>query len=69
MPEAEEVEVWMRPWDSVIGTRCTRCVPASHLKTEYAPSPFTAKTHSFVPPAVVRASGDLLPAVTPRCSA
>ncbi len=21
------VEVWMRPWDSVSGIRCTRCVP------------------------------------------
>ena len=28
------VDVWMRPWDSVAGTRCTRCVPPSHLKTE-----------------------------------
>ncbi len=27
------VEVWMRPWLSVSGTRCTRCVPPSHLKT------------------------------------
>ena len=28
------VEVWMRPCDSVSGTRCTRCTPDSHLKTE-----------------------------------
>ena len=31
------VEVWTRPWDSVAGTRCTRCTPASNfswLKTE-----------------------------------
>ena len=34
LPEAEEVDVWMRPWDSVSGTRCTRCVPPSNLKTE-----------------------------------
>ena len=27
------VEVWMRPCDSVSGTRCTRCVPPSYLKT------------------------------------
>jgi hypothetical protein len=27
------VDVWMRPWDSVSGTRCTRCVPPSYLKT------------------------------------
>ena len=44
------VEVWIRPWDSVSGTRCTRCVPPSNLKTEYAPWPFTAKTISFTPP-------------------
>ena len=41
------VEVWMRPWDSVTGTRCTRCVPPSHLDTEYAPSPLTAKVTSL----------------------
>ena len=40
----------MRPCDSVSGTRCTRCVPPSHLKTEYAPSPLTAKTTSLKPP-------------------
>ena len=28
------VEVWMRPWDSVSGTRWTRCVPPSNLKIE-----------------------------------
>ena len=28
------VEVWMRPCDSVSGTRCTRCVPPSNLNTE-----------------------------------
>ena len=32
----------MRPCDSVSGTRCTRCTPDSHLKTEYAPSPRTS---------------------------
>ena len=41
------VEVWMRPWLSVSGTRCTRCVPPSYLKTEYAPSPLTAKVTSL----------------------
>ena len=25
------VEVWMRPVDSVTGTRCTRCTPDSYL--------------------------------------
>ena len=28
------VEVWMRPCDSVTGTRCTRCTPPSYLKAE-----------------------------------
>ena len=41
------VEVWMRPCDSVSGTRCTRCVPPSHLKTEYAPSPLIANVTSL----------------------
>ena len=36
----------MRPWDSVTGTRCTRCVPPSNLNTEYAPSPLTANVYS-----------------------
>ena len=45
------VEVWMRPCDSVCGTRCTRCTPASYLKTLYAPSPLTAKVTSLKPAA------------------
>ena len=44
------VEVWMRPCDSVSGTRCTRCTPDSHLKTEYAPSPLTSNVASRKPP-------------------
>ncbi len=44
------VEVWMRPWVSVAGTRCTRCTPDSHLKTEYAPSPAISKLTSLRPP-------------------
>ena len=28
------VEVWMRPWASVAGTRCTRCTPDSYLSQE-----------------------------------
>ena len=32
-------EVWMRPWASVSGTRCTRCPPDSNLSFEYAPLP------------------------------
>ncbi len=41
------VEVWIRPCDSVSGTRWTRCVPPSHLKIENAPSPFTANVTSL----------------------
>ena len=41
------VEVWIRPCDSVSGTRWTRCVPASHLNTEYAPSPLIANVTSL----------------------
>ena len=25
------VQVWMRPWASVAGTRCTRCTPDSYF--------------------------------------
>ena len=32
-------EVWMRPWVSVAGTRCTRWVPASNLRWLYTRSP------------------------------
>ena len=28
------VDVWTRPCDSVLGTRCTRCTPASYLSRE-----------------------------------
>ena len=31
-------EVWMRPWDSVTGTRCTRCTPPSNLSLAHTPS-------------------------------
>ena len=39
------VDVWMRPWDSVAGTRCTRWVPPSYLKRENAPSPRTSNVY------------------------
>ena len=28
-------EVCTRPWDSVTGTRCTRCTPPSNFNTPY----------------------------------
>ena len=44
------IEVWMRPADSVLGTRWTRWGPASNLSREYAPLPLTAKVASLTPP-------------------
>ena len=41
-----QVEVWMRPWASVAGTRCTRCVPDSNLRRAYTPRPATRLTIS-----------------------
>ena len=41
------VEVWMRPTDSVLGTRCTRCTPLSYLSAEYAPRPRTSSVTSL----------------------
>ena len=32
-------EVWMRPCDSVTGTRCTRCTPASCFSSAYGARP------------------------------
>ena len=32
-------EVWIRPWDSVTGTRCTRCTPPSYFSRAQTPSP------------------------------
>ncbi len=32
-------EVWMRPWDSVAGTRCTRCTPPSYFSRAQTPWP------------------------------
>src|SRR5690606_11742052 len=43
-------EVWMRPWDSVSGTRCTRWVPDSNFSRAYAPAPSTRATTSRKPP-------------------
>ena len=47
------VEVWMRPWVSVSGTRCTRCTPLSYLRRLYAPAPSTETMASFTPPSSV----------------
>src|SRR5699024_12062545 len=31
-------EVWIRPWDSVTGTRWTRCTPPSYFSCAHTPS-------------------------------
>ncbi len=46
------VEVWMRPWDSVAGTRCTRCTPPSKRIREYTRSPLIDAMISLSPPAL-----------------
>jgi hypothetical protein len=43
------VDVWIRPDDSVCGTRWTRCVPPSNLRREYAPSPAISTIASLTP--------------------
>ena len=45
-------EVWIRPWVSVAGTRCTRCTPDSRRRRPKAPSPRTATIASLRPPRV-----------------
>ncbi len=42
--------VWIRPWLSVAGTRCTRWGPASCLSRLHTPCPFTRKVASLKPP-------------------
>ncbi len=47
LSERIAAEVWMRPCDSVAGTRCTRCVPDSNFRRENAPRPTTRATTSL----------------------
>jgi hypothetical protein len=48
-------EVWMRPCDSVTGTRCTRWTPASYFSRDQAPLPLTANTTSLTLPSWLEA--------------
>ena len=48
--------VWMRPPDSVSGTRCTRWTPDSNLRRANTPSPSTRTVASRTPPSSDRAS-------------
>ena len=43
-------DVWIRPWLSVAGTRCTRCGPPSNLRLRQAVSPLTSNVMSLNPP-------------------
>jgi hypothetical protein len=42
--------VWMRPWLSVTGTRCTRWGPASCLSRLHTPLPLIRNVASLNPP-------------------
>ena len=44
------VDVWIRPCDSVTGTRCTRWTPASYFSLPYASLPRTSSETSLKPP-------------------
>ena len=43
-------DVWMRPWLSVTGTRCTRCGPPSNFRWLHASSPRTTNVIWLKPP-------------------
>ena len=43
-------DVWMRPWLSVTGTRCTRCGPPSCFMRLHTLSPFSRNVTSLNPP-------------------
>ena len=43
-------DVWMRPWLSVTGTRCTRCGPPSCFIRLHTPAPERRKVMSLYPP-------------------
>ena len=44
------VDVWMRPCDSVAGTRCTRCTPDSNFIFAYTFWPLMRNETSLKPP-------------------
>ena len=46
-------DVWIRPLDSVTGTRWTRCPPLSCFRRLYAPLPRSSKTISLIAPSPV----------------
>src|SRR6266536_937290 len=62
-------EVWMRPCDSVTGTRWTRCTPASNLSLDHAPLPWTEKMISLNPPSRPDRLWYRISTLLPCCSA
>ena len=58
--------VWIRPWLSVSGTRCTRCGPPSYFSRDHASSPFTTNETSRNPPC--RTAGSTAPRASSRAS-
>ena len=51
-------DVWMRPWLSVTGTRCTRCGPPSNFRWLHASSPLHDERHLVDPAEVADGSAD-----------
>ena len=47
------VEVWMRPWLSVAGTRCTRCTPDSYFSRAKTLRPVISAVADLMPPSSV----------------
>ena len=62
------VEVWIRPWASVCGTRWTRWTPPSNWRWRYEPSPATLNETSRKPPSSV-GSRSSVSNFQPICSA
>src|SRR5205823_8195588 len=55
-------EVWMRPCDSVAGTRCTRCTPPSHFSLDQTPYP-----PSGTPRVLIATAASLYPPRSDSC--
>ncbi len=64
-----QVEVWMRPWVSVAGTRLTECTPASNASSCHTPSPLTLTTARRTPPTEGSASSSISSTFHPRRAA
>ena len=47
MTQTPAALVWMRPWLSVTGTRCTRCTPPSNFSRAHGASPGCGGARDF----------------------